>query len=194
MQPKVEDRRVRKTKKLLKDSFIELMYEKKVKDITVKDITERADLNRGTFYLHYLDIYDLLNSIEDEAIENVEHMLHYFNQSYQQQTTYQLLEQLFTYVYDNQQIFQILLHNQSEGMFLSKIQRLIKTLGLETLKTVCNDSQSEYYSFFLSFASSGVLGVIGYWFETGLQQSPQEIAFLIDGIISQGVKSFSSSI
>lgn len=190
MSTRVEDRRVRKTKKLLKDNFIELMNEKKVKDITVKDITDRADLNRGTFYLHYLDIYDLLGSIEDEVIKNVEDMLMHFNQSYDHQTTFQLLEQLFTYVYENKTIFQILLHNQSEGMFLSKIQNLIKTLGLETLKTVCNDTNTEYYSFFLSFASSGVLGVIGYWFETGLKQSPQEIAYLIDGIISQGVKSF----
>ena len=57
---KLEDRRVRRTKQLIKQSLIELMHEKPFKDITVKDITERADLNRGTFYLHYVDIYDLL--------------------------------------------------------------------------------------------------------------------------------------
>ena len=64
---KLEDRRVRRTKQLIKQSLIELMHEKPFKDITVKDITERADLNRGTFYLHYVDIYDLLSKIEDET-------------------------------------------------------------------------------------------------------------------------------
>ena len=43
MKPKLEDRRVRRTKKLLKESFIELMSEKQIKDITVKDLTEHAD-------------------------------------------------------------------------------------------------------------------------------------------------------
>ena len=43
---KLEDRRVRRTKQLIKQSLIELMHEKPFKDITVKDITERADLNR----------------------------------------------------------------------------------------------------------------------------------------------------
>ncbi|MDO4925716.1 MAG: TetR/AcrR family transcriptional regulator [Turicibacter sp.] len=61
---KLEDRRVRRTKQLIKQSLIELMHEKEFKEITVKDITERADLNRGTFYLHYVDIYDLLIALK----------------------------------------------------------------------------------------------------------------------------------
>ena len=48
-----EDRRVRRTQKLLKESLVQLMSEKAFKDITIKDITERADLNRGTFYLQH---------------------------------------------------------------------------------------------------------------------------------------------
>ena len=68
---KLEDRRVRRTKQLIKQSLIELMHEKPFKDITVKDITERADLNRGTFYLHYVDIYDLLSKIEDETLQAI---------------------------------------------------------------------------------------------------------------------------
>ena len=61
---KLEDRRVRRTKQLIKQSLIELMHEKPFKDITVKDITERADLNRGTFYLHYVDIYGYSISVQ----------------------------------------------------------------------------------------------------------------------------------
>ena len=104
MKPKLEDRRVRRTKKLLKESFIELMSEKQIKDITVKDLTEHADLNRGTFYLHYLDIYDLLNQLEDEVIENVSMMIQDFNFRNSNQSTYLLLEQLFEYIYDNKHI------------------------------------------------------------------------------------------
>ena len=68
MEGHKEDRRIRRTKKLLKQALAQLMDEKEFKDITVKDITERADLNRGTFYLHYTDTYDILNKIENEIL------------------------------------------------------------------------------------------------------------------------------
>ena len=59
-----QDRRIRRTQKLLKDSLIELMQEKEFKNISVKDITDRADLNRGSFYLHYNDTYHLLQQMQ----------------------------------------------------------------------------------------------------------------------------------
>ena len=47
-----EDRRVRKTRSAIKSSFIELLNEKELEKITIQDIADRADINRGTFYLH----------------------------------------------------------------------------------------------------------------------------------------------
>ena len=70
-----EDRRVRRTQKLLKESLVQLMSEKAFKDITIKDITERADLNRGTFYLHYSDTYDLLTAMENGVLEDFQEMI-----------------------------------------------------------------------------------------------------------------------
>ncbi len=57
---KSEDLRVRRTRKLLQEALIELTIEKGFADVTVSDITERAMVNRSTFYRHYLDKYDLL--------------------------------------------------------------------------------------------------------------------------------------
>ena len=69
MEQKSTDRRIRKTKNALKDGLIELMLEKSINDITVRELTEKVDLNRGTFYLHYKDIFDLLEKIEEELFE-----------------------------------------------------------------------------------------------------------------------------
>jgi AcrR family transcriptional regulator len=57
---KSEDLRVRRTRKLLQEALVELTLEKGFADVTVSDITERAMVNRSTFYRHYLDKYDLL--------------------------------------------------------------------------------------------------------------------------------------
>ena len=54
-----QDRRIRKTRAVLKSSLLSLMKEKSVKHITVKELCDKADINRGTFYLHYTDIYQM---------------------------------------------------------------------------------------------------------------------------------------
>ena len=61
---KKEDRRVRRTKKLLTQALTELMQQKQIKDITVTELTEKADMNRGTFYLYYRDVFDMIEKIE----------------------------------------------------------------------------------------------------------------------------------
>ncbi|MCM1158677.1 MAG: TetR/AcrR family transcriptional regulator [Bacteroidales bacterium] len=66
-----EDRRVRKTKKAIQDVFCELTKEKRLNEITVKELCAKADINKSTFYLHYRDIYDLANSIQSILIEDV---------------------------------------------------------------------------------------------------------------------------
>lgn len=62
----LEDLRVRRTRKMLQEALIELTVEKGFPAVTVRDITERAMVNRSTFYRHYLDKYDLLNQYTDE--------------------------------------------------------------------------------------------------------------------------------
>ena len=63
------DRRVRRTKALLLQGLIQLMEEKDIKDISVKELSDLADINRGTFYLHYSDVYNMLGKIEEELFQ-----------------------------------------------------------------------------------------------------------------------------
>ena len=74
-QPKL-DPRVKRTRKLLQQSFAELLAEKDFHSITVHDIAERAELNRATFYLHFADKYALLGqSVRDALTERLEKRL-----------------------------------------------------------------------------------------------------------------------
>ena len=68
----IEDLRVRRTRKLLRQAFIECTIEKGFAALTVRDITERAMVNRSTFYRHYLDKYDLLEQYINEMLALLE--------------------------------------------------------------------------------------------------------------------------
>ncbi|MBL3644053.1 TetR/AcrR family transcriptional regulator [Bacillus sp. RHFB] len=62
------DPRILRTRQLIMDAFIELSMKKEFKDITIKDITSVATVNRATFYSHFIDKYDLLEKVLSESI------------------------------------------------------------------------------------------------------------------------------
>ena len=65
-----EDYRVKVTIHLIQQTFIQLLKEKPLHTISVRELCTRAGINRSTFYHHYLDIYDLKQKIEDELYES----------------------------------------------------------------------------------------------------------------------------
>lgn len=184
---KREDRRVRRTKQLIKQSFIELMHEKPFNEIKIKDIAEKADLNRGTFYLHYVDIYELLNSIENEIFETLETLLLAYHSNTLQISCFDLLKEVFSYIETNRDLFEVLLTSEVQEEFLIKLQKMIKTLGLELMQTTYKDTSLPHYSYFLSFVLNGVLGVTEQWFKNGMDLSSTEMATMINHFIMDGV-------
>ncbi|WP_138751330.1 TetR/AcrR family transcriptional regulator [Paenibacillus sinopodophylli] len=62
------DPRFLRTRKLIMDAFMKLVVEKEFKDITIKDITQRATVNRATFYYHFFDKYDLMDTMLSEDV------------------------------------------------------------------------------------------------------------------------------
>ncbi len=66
---RTEDRRVKRTKRVLKDCLFALLEEKTIDEISVKELTEAADINRSTFYFYYNDINDMMIQIQDEIFD-----------------------------------------------------------------------------------------------------------------------------
>ena len=64
-----QDRRVRKSQAAIRHAFIDLLHKYELEQITVQQISDLADVNRSTFYTHYIDKYDLLEKLEDEQVE-----------------------------------------------------------------------------------------------------------------------------
>lgn len=71
---KMEDRRTLRTKRAIREAFIKLSSKKDINRITVSELSELADIGRGTFYLHYKDVFDLMGTLENEALTNLASM------------------------------------------------------------------------------------------------------------------------
>lgn len=101
---KKEDRRVRRTKKLLTQALTQLLQEKQINEITVKELTDLADMNRGTFYLYYKDMFDMLEKIEDGMFEALDAIISLHEHDDVSQQTKPILLDLFDFIEENQEM------------------------------------------------------------------------------------------
>ena len=109
MEEKVVDRRVRKTKRQLRLALMKLMAEKSVKDISVRELAAIADINRGTFYIHYRDVGDLLQRLEDEMAERLILVCRKHAHSSGEGSAYPYLADLYRFARDNADLCLVLL-------------------------------------------------------------------------------------
>ena len=75
MKKVTNDHRSRVTKMLIRKAFMELLRQKPLASISVKELCELAGINRGTFYSHYQDVYDLLDQLEQEMMNDFQKAL-----------------------------------------------------------------------------------------------------------------------
>ena len=122
-----EDRRVRKTQNAIKHAFIQLLNEKDLDKITISDITHKADINRGTFYLHYEDKYMLLNKMENDYIEELSNTLSTKDKFYVGMDV-----EAFARIFTEEKLKKIILHIDTNFEFYKTIFMLERRSQLET--------------------------------------------------------------
>ena len=88
------DRRTRYTRQIIRDTLLELMGEKGFNHVTVTEVCRRAELNRGTFYLHYLDLNDVLDDILTELMSETTCALDHVLCPNRQCTTYPFCDKI----------------------------------------------------------------------------------------------------
>ena len=104
MECKSTDRRIRKTKRQLRAALTQLIAQKNVKDITVKELADAADINRGTFYIHYRDVYHLIEQTERDILEEFEALVQSYTENPQRRNSRQFLTNIFSFFADNSAI------------------------------------------------------------------------------------------
>ncbi len=184
-----KDKRVIRTKALLIRSLSALMKQKNIKDITVKELCEYADINRGTFYLHYKDIYDMLDSIEQELSDKFLQIFQKYNSETNEDFPYPLFLEIFKLVDDNAELFRVLIGPNGDISFIMKIFKLynIHCLQSEFNKLSPQFSMNQvYYSNFILY---GCVGLIEQWLSRDTKESPEKMAELITKLVSTGVLS-----
>ena len=181
------DRRVRKTRRQLRECLITLLKEKKVQDITVRELTDMADLNRGTFYLHYKDVFDLLEKTEAELQEDFNQLVCKHDAVDLKQRPSVIFNEIYSLVYDNADLIEILLGENGDLNFVNRLKQLIREKCLKDWMEVSRSGNAAAFDAFFSFIVSGCIGLVQYWLQTGLKETPEQMAKLTEHIITKGI-------
>ncbi|NFV13192.1 TetR/AcrR family transcriptional regulator [Clostridium sp. FAM 1755] len=174
------NRRILYTKKVIKESLIELLQHKKIHEVTVTDICKKANINRGTFYTHYKDVYDLLKSIEDELFNQI---LEYIEETPVEDYKNILLLKALELIDENKELCRILFSKQMENNIMDRIIYVANKAEIDKLIS-SSKVDDVFLDYFIKYSVGGVFSVIQTWLENDLNESPQEIVNIINDIIS----------
>lgn len=184
---KKEDRRVRYTKKAIKDSFLELFESKPLEKISVTEICSNADINRGTFYSHYSDPYDLKEKLEEEFISAVTDKINICTENKTKKIS---TAHTFEILKENRELCKVF--TGPNGDF----RQLIHIVGSQTSSylrdvyesiAVHSPKNADYLQFMMV---SCITSVIKHWFDNGMDIEPEAIAKSLDEFLTSGLTEF----
>lgn len=158
------DKRVRKTKKALQSALIQLLGEKELRQITVKDLTNTADVHRATFYTHYTDAYDLYHKMESAFLSGLAERMtndptHTYNTVYMS---------LVEYIKDNIDLSKMFLCSSENAQFRKRVSELLKECYLKIWMFEERKSEiTEDIEYIIEYHIQGSIAIITKWIGSG---------------------------
>lgn len=164
------------TRAALVDAFWTLYSEKKIEEISIKEITALAHCHRATFYRHFTDIYDLLEQIETELLDPLQELAD--ERMVDQDRRYDLYRAVADVYEQNAKYFSLLL--TKDYVFAERMKDTLRPHMMEALGL---DPQNPMDRYAVEFGMAATIGSITYWYQSGKDISSEElIAFIGDGL------------
>ena len=185
---KAPDRRIRKTKHAIKETLIALLKEKPVREISVIELSDRADINRGTFYLHYKDIFDLLEQIEQEFFDELKEIMNSYTIQDLNGSPLPLLEGIFHLLEENVSLCIVLLSPNGSLSFINQLKDMIREICFDHWSYLFHKDKNAVFEYYYSYMLSGCIGLIETWLLNENRESPDEIALLVQDMVLRGVE------
>lgn len=170
------------TKRLIQEAMLTMLKNRSIQDITVRELCDAAGVNRTTFYNHYDGVYEVLGEIEESFLLQLTDEGGF---THGQLDLSQHIERLCEKLQQNKEIALLLLTNNADPNFSSKLMKL-QACGPVWSETVGSYSPAEY-ELLAQFISGGAYAMVCHWLESGCQQTPKQVAALMTKVIQNGI-------
>lgn len=156
------NKRKRDSVQKIEKSFINMIQQKEINQITVTDICKDTGLNRSTFYANFIDVYDLADKLR-EKLEND------FSRQFSEKADRDAVT-MFRHIYENQIFYKTyfkLGYDEKHQSYVYDITRAEK------------DFNSKHIKYHIEFFKSGINSIIKMWLNSGCKESPEEMAKIL---------------
>ena len=195
MMEREQNSRTRRTKAALRAALAALIRERGLSGITVRELTTRAGINRATFYIHYHDIHDLLEQTHREIINDLSTVLLTHQQEESAEWPLVILGDVFRFLQKHSDICSALLCENGDPLFIEALKKPVREKTIRDWNLLRpNDIVPVRASYFATFIVSGVVALFEQWYQTGMQETPEEMASIADAFIRLGSQSLKEPI
>ena len=189
-----DNRSVRNTKRRLREGLLRLLEEKPINEISVKELSEQVDVNRGTFYFHYQDIYDLLRDMEQEFFEQFDRTLGENTPAldgegppaFDREGSPYLLE-IFSFIEANRDFCRIMLSPHGDMKFVELVKRRIDEQCRFFWRILAPGADEKRRGMYNAFLINGLIGLIQEWVNERRDLSVESISELTATLILASV-------
>lgn len=178
------DRRVKRTKRALREALFKLLDEKSINQISVTELTELADINRATFYFYYADIVDMLEQIQNEVYEDFEQLIKDAGSvSAAEGAMVGYLKNILLYIKKDPVMCRFVLENDVNHNLQKKIQALMLSVIPNSEAAYPADKPAHYAT---KYALNGIIGCIIAWLTEGMLADIDELAAFMASMYIHG--------
>lgn len=185
---KRSDQRTRLTNMMIRRAFTSLLGQKPIQSISVKELCAEAGINRGTFYARYADVYDLLEKMESEMMEDFQAALApLLSDPTADLTPVKITAEIFRCIKDNADLCAVTLGPYGDKEFAAKLLGIGRERCVESYRKYFEHASQKQIEYYYAFVSSGCIGLLQQWLSEGMTDSAENVAQMAEGIMFSGI-------
>ena len=185
---KAEYRSAIRSRRMIREAYMELLKEKDLSKITVTDIITRADLNRATFYAHYPDVRGVTEEIENEIIEKMLEVLKEFQFTSFFRNPAPLLLKISRYLEEDTDFYRILVRANGSEIFMEKLKKVFSDHMLNDSDIPEYMRQSKMVELRVCYFAGGIVNLYKQWFRGDLNCTLNDIALEVSKLLQLEAK------
>lgn len=184
---KKQDRRVARTKRAIRNSFVKLLAEKDIEKITVKEIADGADVDRKTVYNYYSGVYDVLDELENELVQTFEKPMWEFE--FNPAETQDIFRSLVKVLNENFELYELLMRIDSNSHLISKLVVYLRAKIRQVIERyeMIPSSKAEIAA---EYVTSGIFSAYRYWFNSDRKQTLESFTEDVAIIVMEGLPKY----
>jgi AcrR family transcriptional regulator len=168
MAGKKIDRRALKTRKAITDSLAELLVKKELRNITVQELSDKADIHRVTFYKHFMDIYDVYEQMEESVTSEMNELI----KEHGNKPVFEIYPLIFKYIEENPKLFKMIFSPNNTALLRVKVNDVFTRLCRKVWAERCGSNiDDKTLDEIILYHSTGCMAIIAKWVLTDYKES-----------------------